>query len=427
VRLILKVINDMAFFQQIYVVMVATCFSGSIFYCLNNLYKKNDRRLSVALAVCGIAFMFPPNIPRGGNADFMAFSIAIFFAASLLKNRTLMNDAITALFFVLMVYSKIIYLPLGLLFLTFDKKTFFRLAMATAVWAILVFLLFWDIERWHSFTHFMRHQAVVNKIEGESMSAILDFYTWFFRKKQLYTVYILVPMAFSVLLVCKKKCRMTGLVTLVLIVFLIAMTFARQYKAAVYTWPIFTVGIFLLPRVFSQYRKLTVPASVVLAILFTSAAANWYDEFSKKHINRKNMLHFQSEYMEVLKETSPVYLVEYFKRPGYYYSIGRSFWMANYYARFEYTEYIKDHSKRSWGCDSYYYIEREKSSGEIFARPYYWGKRISVLEAIQDTGATLAIETVLVPEFRNAFPQLNLQFYKKSQAYDISFFKVSKN
>ena len=425
-----KVIANHAIFQQLNLALLSACFVSAMLFYLNSMYNKKDRLLSIALAACGIAFMFPPSLPirTESSADFMSFIIAIGFIASLTKGRTQKNDIVSALLFALMVYSKIIYLLLGALFFVFDKKTFFRLTIATAAWVIIIYLLFWDKRQLGSFIHFMRNYSVINKAGGSGISITIEFFGSFFRDNMLQSVYILIMIIFSILLVFKKKDRVTGLITFVLIVFLCAMTFVRQYKAPVYMWTIFPIGIFLLPKVLRQYRKLIVPATAFIMILFILTAGKLYGDYSRSRIKRKGISAHCSECIELLKETSSTCLIEYLKHPHRKYSLGQPFWHGNAYAHHEYAGYIKKYIKQAWGLDSYYSFEKEnkKLSDARAVRSYFSDKKINILEVIPNTGTLLAIEMEYIPDFKNNFPQLSLESCKASELYGISFFKVTK-
>lgn len=169
------------------------------------------------------------------NADFYAFSLSIFYVVSLLWKRSWKNDLRTSLFFVLMVYTKIIFLPLGLLMLAKDKKCLLRLLTGIFLWAGLIFLVFWDMDQFDRFRSFMENGSMRNKPVSLTLDAILGFHANFFLKDTVQSIYILLFLFFSILLAIRKKYRAVGILVLLTIIIVFEISLLRQYKAVIYT------------------------------------------------------------------------------------------------------------------------------------------------------------------------------------------------
>jgi len=409
--LIQKVIANMPFFHQLFVGLIGLTHVVALIFFFCIAFQKNKPIQTAIIALIGIATLTPPSLSGAMtvNADMYAYSLSIFYVVSLLWKRSWKNDLITSLFFVLIVYTKIIFLPLGLLMLAKDKKCLLRLLTGTLLWAGFIFLVFWDIDQFIRFKDFMLNSSMLNKPVSLTLDSILGFHKKFFLKNTVQSVYILLFLFFSILLAIRKKHRAVGILVLLTIISVFEISLLRQGKAVIYTWPVFSAGMLLMITFYKSSRRLislTTPIFVILLILSITTNYKTISDYRKLMVQRRTN---QQEYEKIITQLSPTYLLEYHGKPAYHFhAIGSSYWMGNSYSGREYASYLKDYFHNRFGLEDLLYVSG-RQDGSILVKQYFGKEKIDYLQWSSSENCYLSIGSgKLEQEFLKAFPQIEL-------------------
>lgn len=415
--LIRKVIANLPFFQQLFLGLVVLIFVGVLVVVLSTLYQKDKQRQSVAMVLSGLALMMPPTLCSavGVNADFVAFPIGILFATSLLWKRDWKNDLLTSLFFTLMVYTKIIFFPLGLLMLTIEKKAIRRVVIGTFGWLVLIYYLFWDISRLVDFLGFIVFSAMLNSSDSMNLTGVVGCYLKLFVESPVQTFCILLFVSFGFLLALKREFRITGILGLIAIIVVVGVSVFRPYKTVVYVWPTYSVGVLLTGNLFEAYPRLTRLVGVVFAVLIIACTVVLYKDSVTLRDVRMARLEYQQKYARIVTESSTECLLE---SGSSFPSLGDSYWLANNYTKREYTRYLEEYFKDRFGLNCGFYklldpkwwyrgIFHSQKDGEVVVQRYFSGQSVEGLQWVPPGGCSLAIQAGKEPTFRQEFPQLD--------------------
>jgi len=423
--LIEKVIVNLPLFQQLFVGLVGLSLIGALIVFLWTAYQKDKPIQSVVMALIGVALFAPPSLGKamGVNSDFYAFSLSFLYVTSLLWKRNRKNDMITSLFFVLMVYTKITYVPLFLLMFTMNKESLRRLLTGTLLWSVVVFLLFWDFDQLSRFRSFMLNASMRNKPSTLNLAAMLKFHTKFFVRNKAQSFYILLFLLFGILLTFKKEFRTTGILGLVIIIVAVEITLFRQYKAAIYTWSAFPVGMLLTLTLLKAYPRSVALVAPVFIVLFIASAGILYKNVVKNREIRVDRLAYQQEYKKIVADASPNCLLEDIGQPYSFFSIGYFYWLANAKAKFEYSPYLEEYFKDRFGLKNLYYLKRDKN-GNVKMRQYFDNVDVEGSQWTPSRDYYLATKAGAESEFREKFPQLEFILIKTIKPYNINIWNV---
>ena len=405
-----NVIENVPFFQQLFLALVVLIYVAVLTILLWTLYRQNKQKCSFALVISGIALMMPPTLGMaiGINADFLAFSFGILFAASLLWKRNLRNDVLTALFFNLAAYTKITFAPLGLLMLTVDGKSARRLLKGTFAWTVLIYLLFWDFGRFLDFVGFMVVPAISNKPGNLDIAAVSGFYSDLFVQHPVQTFYLLLFVLFGILPVLKRGFRITAIVGLTVVMLVVGVTVLRQYKAEVYMWPVYAAGLLLTVNMFKAYPSCVRVVGIVFVVLIIICTGILYKDVTNLREERIARLEYRREYEQTVKQASGDTLLE--SEIGSL-SLGNSYCLANAYAGGKYSSCLEEYFKKRFGLQNLYSLQKQKD-GKLTVKQYFSGSDSKELKWLPSGGCYLAIQKGEESSFRQKFSQLDIRLVK---------------
>jgi hypothetical protein len=408
--LIQKVIENMPFFQQVILGLIGLTYILVLIIMLRTFYDKNEIKYSVVMIIVTMAMMLPPTLGQaiGANADFFAFPLSILYALSLFWKRNLKTDLMTSLFFILMIFTKITFIPLGLLMFTVEKESVNRLLKSTFILSVISYFIFWDLNRFIDFIGFLFLGSVSDKSNSLDLALILRFYFNLFISDPVQGLYIVLFISCGILLIKKREFRKIGILGLAVIILSLGISMLRPYKASVYIWPVYATGLLLISSFLKGYPRWSNKVGVIIAILIILSAGILYNDVINLRGERIAQLEGQREYQNTVNQLKADCFLQ---TEDNVFQLGNAFWLANAYAKREYSPYLEKYFKNRFGFNKMYNIKWE-GNGDIIIEDYFSGQSIKDLSWVTPEGCYLIIPDNKEFVFKQNFPQLEYRLIK---------------
>lgn len=408
--LIQNVIENLPYYQQFILGLIGLTYVLVLIIMLRTFYDKNDKKYSVVMIIVTVAMMLPPTLGQaiGANADFFAFPLSILYVASLLWKRNLKTDLWTSLFFILMIFTKITFIPLGLLMFSVEKESVNRLIKSTFILSIIGYFIFWDLNRFLDFIGFLFLGSVSDKPSSLDIASLLIFYFNLFTSDPVQGLYIILFISLGILLFRKREFRKIGILGLAVIMLSLGISMLRQYKASVYIWPVYATGLLLISSFLKGYPRWSNKVGVIIAILIMLSAGILYKDVINLRGERIAQLEGQREYQNTVNQLKADCFLQ---TENNVFQLGNTFWLANAYAKRGYSPYLEKYFENRFGFKKMYNI-KWGGDGETIIEDYFSGQNMKELNWVTPEGCYLIIPDDKEYMFKQNFPQLEYRLIK---------------